>query len=65
MANKIITITIDEKDASIAVDLTGFHGVGCDALMKALTAGSEVTKTIHKPEFKATKSNTVVRTVGQ
>jgi hypothetical protein len=55
---KIITVTIDQgaevlQDAgAFKVDLTGFEGQGCDAIIKAFEDVGAATKTIHKPEWK-------------
>lgn len=51
MALKIITITIDEEGDQ-TVDLTGYHGKGCDAVADVFgRALGETTKVVHKPEF--------------
>jgi len=57
---KIITIDLDPKDASFSVDLTGFHGKGCEDVIKAFTSIGETTKIIEKPEFKDKTVNTVI-----
>jgi hypothetical protein len=55
---KVITVNIDTgaenlQDAgSFNVDLTGFEGVGCDAIIKAFEGVGEATRTVHKPEWK-------------
>jgi len=62
---KIVTVTIDQGEevnanaGSFSVDLTGFEGQGCDAIIKAFEGVGEATKTIHKPEWrqKTTKLN--------
>ena len=49
---KIITVTIDENgDAEI--DLQGFHGRGCDAVMKGFNKalGGEITSNATKAEY--------------
>ena len=49
---KIIVVTIDENgDAEI--DLQGFHGRGCDAVMKGFNKalGGEVLTDNSKPEY--------------
>jgi hypothetical protein len=51
MALKIITITIDEEGDQV-VDLTGYHGKGCDAVADVFgRAVGATTQTVHKPEF--------------
>ncbi len=60
---KLIKIDIETSgpDAgNFAVDLTGFEGVGCDAIIKAFAEIGEVTKEIHKPEYHK-KPNTNVK----
>lgn len=52
---KTIIVTLNPEDASFSVDLNGFQGKGCDAILKAFEGLGTVTKTIHKPEYKATK----------
>jgi hypothetical protein len=55
---KIITVTIDSgteqlnNAGAFTVDLTGFNGQGCDAVIKAFEGVGEATKTVHKPEWK-------------
>jgi hypothetical protein len=48
---KIVTVTINESDASFSVDLQGFHGKGCDAVIKAFSGDAKITKEIHHPEY--------------
>lgn len=60
---KIITVTIDTGNESLqdagafSVDLTGFQGQGCDAIIRAFEGVGEATKTIHKPEWRAKTTN--------
>lgn len=55
---KIVTVTIDTgvdslQDAgSFKVDLTGFEGQGCDAIVDAFAGVGDATKKMHKPEWK-------------
>jgi hypothetical protein len=55
---KIVTVTVDQgaenlqNAGAFTVDLTGFEGVGCDAIVKAFEGVGEATKTVHKPEWK-------------
>jgi transposase len=47
---KIVTITIDEEGDQ-TVDLTGYHGKGCDAVADVFgRALGTTTKVVHKPE---------------
>lgn len=55
---KLITIEIDLNNASQTIDLEGFHGVGCDAVLQAF-APSDEGQVIEKPEY-----NQVQRTYG-
>ena len=58
MANQeIIKITIDDSNGAFDVDLTGFHGVGCDAIIKAFGEIGEVKRHVHKSEFNAPMRN--------
>lgn len=59
MAQKVITITIDEETSESAVDLTGFHGKGCADVIKAFDGLGKVTKDAKKPEFNQVTLNTV------
>lgn len=55
---KIINIDIDEK-GDFTVDLTGFQGKGCDAIIKAFSEVGDITKEVHKREyFDTTKTQT-------
>jgi len=47
-----VTVEIDDSDGSFSVDLTGFEGKGCDAVIKAFAEISEPSKVIEKPEYK-------------
>lgn len=49
---KTVKVTINKK-GDVTVDLDGFHGEGCKAIVEALTAaaGGEVTSMEAKPEF--------------
>jgi hypothetical protein len=53
---KIIKIEISD-DATFTVDLTGFNGQGCGDIIKAFAQLGEVTKEIHKPEWKSIQTN--------
>jgi hypothetical protein len=54
MAMKEITITIDPATAGVEVDLEGFQGKGCQAVIEgfARAAGTNANIT-HKREFNA------------
>lgn len=58
---KIVTVTLDEDNGNISLDLTGFKGKGCDAIVKLFGELGKVKKTITKPEYSQTTSNTVTR----
>jgi hypothetical protein len=47
---KIVKVTVDEN-GDFTVDLNGFHGRGCDAIIKAFGEESTVTKETHKREY--------------
>lgn len=51
---KNITVTVDENTGEFEVDLTGFQGQGCDAIIEAFAEIGEATAVVHKPEWKAT-----------
>jgi hypothetical protein len=51
---RVIEITIDESTAEMTVDLHGFHGIGCSALIDGLKSGETIERKT-KPEYKATK----------
>jgi len=55
---KFATIEIDEN-GEISVELDGFKGVGCAAVMDTLTKGSKVTHRQKKPEYRTTTTTTV------
>ncbi len=58
MAQQIITIEITPEGKK-TVDLQGFQGVGCAAVLEAFTSGDTKLSEISKPEFKATRLTTV------
>ena len=49
---KIVKVTVDDSNGEFDVDLTGFHGVGCDDIIKALGELGEVKTQIAKPEYR-------------
>jgi hypothetical protein len=63
MAGEIIKITVDDNTGAFDVDLTGFHGKGCDAIIDAFGELGEVKTHTHKPEWIQTQST--ARTVKQ
>jgi hypothetical protein len=60
---QIVKVTVDDTNGNFAVDLTGFEGKGCDAIIQAFAEIGQIETHIHKPEYKEiTKTN---RTVNQ
>lgn len=53
MATEIIKVTVDDNTGEFDVDLTGFHGIGCDAIIQAFGELGQTKKVIHKPEYTA------------
>jgi hypothetical protein len=50
---KLVKVTIDEATAQVDIDLQGFHGQGCDAVLKAFASvGTTLNKEFTKPEFR-------------
>jgi len=47
---KLITVEIDQE-GNASVDLTGFHGTGCNKTLKDFTDGAKVRKATTKPEY--------------
>ena len=62
---KLIKVLIDPETSGFSVDLTGFHGQGCDAVVKAFASIGTVTKEIHKPEWKETSRQQVSTGMGR
>lgn len=62
---QIIKVSVDDLTGEFDVDLTGFHGIGCDAIIEAFGEIGEITSHIHKPEYKATTQTARVQKVGQ
>ena len=62
MANKIITIQIDNSTGDLTVDLDGYEGKGCAAVQEAFSATlGKSTHSVNKPEFnKVTKKNVCI-----
>lgn len=61
---KTITVTITE-DATISVDLNGFHGKGCGDVIKLFDGIGTQTKSGHKPEWNEQTHNANVTRSGQ
>jgi hypothetical protein len=59
---KLIKITVDDSTGEFDVDLTGFHGKGCDAIIQACGELGEIKTEVKKPEYYET-NNKAVRTV--
>ena len=53
---QFVTVEVNDADGSFSVDLTGFEGKGCDAVIKAFAEIAEPTKVVEKPEYKFTAS---------
>ena len=62
---QIVKITVDDSNGEFEVDLTGYTGIGCDAIIKAFGELGEITSHIHKPEYKQTATTSRVQKVGQ
>ncbi len=58
---QIIKVTVDDNTGEFDVDLTGFHGVGCAAIIEAFGELGEITSRTHKPEYR--EKAQVTRTV--
>ena len=51
---QMIEVIIDESTAQVTVDLKGFHGQGCDAVMQAMMqVGNGESTQVTKPEYRA------------
>lgn len=51
---KLIKIDIEtgvDGAGDFSVDLTGFQGKGCDAIIKAFAEIGDITKEVHKTEY--------------
>lgn len=55
---KTITITI-KPDGKKVVDLAGFQGVGCAAVLDAFTKGDKIITRVKQPEYHKKTLNTV------
>ena len=49
---QMVKVHIDELTAEVSIDLIGFHGKGCDALLKGFAQVGKLTKETIKPEFR-------------
>lgn len=63
MAEKIVTIEIDERGES-SIDLEGFQGKGCADVAKTFQGSDTVTRSVKKREYHVEPSRLVVRHVG-
>ncbi len=63
MAEKIVTIEIDERGVS-SLDLEGFQGKGCAEVAKAFQGNDTVTRSVKKREYHVEPPRVVVRHVG-
>jgi hypothetical protein len=61
MAAKEIFVTIDPMTAEVEVEAKGFAGVGCEAIVDALSAGGEVLDSHYTPEFRQSEQVLVRR----
>lgn len=61
MADKDITITVFDDDASVQVDLNGFQGTGCSDVLKAFKELGKLKLEKKKPEY-LKRGNNVSRT---
>lgn len=55
---QVVKITVDDSNGAFDVDLTGFQGQGCDAIIEAFGQIGEITSHTHKPEFRAIATTT-------
>jgi hypothetical protein len=62
---QIVKITVDDTNGAFDVDLTGFQGIGCDAIITAFGELGEITSHTHKPEYKQVTVTSRVQKVGQ
>jgi hypothetical protein len=59
MANKIITVEIDNETGNLTVDTDGYEGKGCAAVQEAFAATlGKSTHSVNKPEFNKVPSKT-------
>jgi hypothetical protein len=59
MANKLITVEINNSTGDLTVDLDGYEGKGCGAVQEAFTATlGKSTHSVNKPEFNKTVCKT-------
>lgn len=65
MAQQFVTIEVSDKDGSFTVDLTGFEGIGCDAVIKAFAELGETSSVTEKPEYKASAFQRKQQTAGR
>ena len=62
MANKIITIEIDNSTGDLTVDLVGYEGKGCGSVQEAFAATlGKSTHSVNKSEYnKVPKKNVCI-----
>ena len=60
---QIVKVTVDDATGEFEVNLTGFVGHGCDAIIQAFAELGEMKTHVHKPEYNTTTK--VVRVVNQ
>jgi hypothetical protein len=58
---KIVKVTVDDSNGEFEVDLTGYQGQGCDAIIEAFGEIGAIKTHVHKPEYRQTAQ--VTRTV--
>jgi len=62
---QIVKVTVDDNTGEFDVDLTGFHGKGCDAIIAACGELGEIKTHIHKSEYNEKEKVTIGRVVKQ
>jgi hypothetical protein len=58
---QMVKVVIDEKTASVDIDLIGFHGKGCDTLLKAFSQVGKLNKETFKPEYREQVQHGTIR----
>jgi len=48
---QIVKIEVNDDNGEFSVDLTGFHGKGCDSIIAACAEIGAIKTHIHKTEF--------------
>ncbi len=62
MEGKYITVTIDPTGQRVDVEMDGFHGDGCKAMMEVFDSMGEVIHEEYKPEAYESRNLHVLRT---